>query len=66
MCGIKYSLEEAFKFCWSSFADEHNTFPKSTRRNVKLNKFAFGTPSEADPGFFLGGGALLRNGVIDW
>ena len=29
---------------WSSFADEHNTLPKSTRRNVKLNKFAFGTP----------------------
>ena len=26
------------------FADEHNTFPKSTRRNVKLNKFAFRTP----------------------
>ena len=22
--------------------------------------------SEADPGFFVGGGALLRNGVIDW
>ena len=26
------------------FADEHNTFPKLTRRNVKLNKFAFRTP----------------------
>ena len=22
--------------------------------------------AEADPGFFVGGGALLRNGVIDW
>ena len=22
--------------------------------------------SEGDPGFFVGGGALLRNGVIDW
>ena len=22
--------------------------------------------SESDPGFFVGGGALLRNGVIDW
>ena len=42
--GIYSSLEEAFEFCWSSFADEHNTLPKSTRRNVKLNKFAFGTP----------------------
>ena len=37
------TLEEAFEFCWSSFTDEHNTLPKSTRRNVKLNKFAFGT-----------------------
>ena len=41
---IVFSQEEAFEFCWSSFADEHNTFPKSTRRNVTLNKFAFGTP----------------------
>ena len=32
-----------FEFCWSSLADEHNTSPKSTKRNVKLNKFAFGT-----------------------
>ena len=35
---------KAFEFCWSSFLDEHNTLPKSTRRNVKLNKFAYGTP----------------------
>ena len=42
ICGIYSSLEEAFEFCWSSFAEEHNTSPKS--RNVKLNKFAFGTP----------------------
>ena len=26
-----------FEFCWSSLADEHNTLPKSTWRNVKLN-----------------------------
>ena len=38
------SLEETFEFCWSSFADERNTLPKSTRRNVKLNIFAFGSP----------------------
>ena len=44
MCGIQSSLEEAFQFCWSLFADKHNTFPKSTRRNIKLNKFAFETP----------------------
>ena len=36
---VEYILE----FCWSSLADEHNTLPKSTRRNVKLNKFAFET-----------------------
>ena len=42
--GIYYSLEEAFEFCWSSFADEHNTLVKSTSRNVKLNKFGCGTP----------------------
>ena len=35
---------EAFEFFWRSFADEHNTLLKLTRRNVKLNKFAFGTP----------------------
>ena len=40
ICGIYSSLEEACEFCWSSFTDEHN----SNRRNVKLNKFAFGTP----------------------
>ena len=42
--GLYSSLEEAFKFFWSSFADEQNTLPKSTKRNVKLNKSAFGTP----------------------
>ena len=44
ICGIYSSLEEAFEFCWSSLADEHNTLPKSTRRHVKLDKFVFGTP----------------------
>ena len=44
ICGIYSSLEEEFEFCWSSTADEHNALPKSTRRNVELNKFAFGTP----------------------
>ena len=43
-CRIYSSLEEAFEFCWSSFADEHNTSPKSTKRKVNLIKFAFGTP----------------------
>ena len=41
---VEYILEEAFEFCWSSFADEHNTLVKSTRRNVKFNKFACGPP----------------------
>ena len=39
---VEYILEEAFEFCWSSFTDEHNTLVKSTRRNVKLNKFGCG------------------------
>ena len=37
-------LEQAFEFYWSSFADEHNTSPKSITKNLKLNKFAFATP----------------------
>ena len=44
ICGIYSSLGEAFEFCWSSLANEHNTLPKSTRRHVKLDKFVFGTP----------------------
>ena len=48
ICGINSSLEEAFEFCWSSLADEHNNLPKSTRRHVKLDKFVFGTPWLAD------------------
>ena len=44
VCGICSSLDEAFEFCWIWFADEHNTLPKLTRSNIKLNKFAFGTP----------------------
>jgi len=43
ICKTYSSLEEAFEFCWSLPADGRNTFPKSTRRNVKLKKFAFGT-----------------------
>ena len=42
--GIYSSLEEAFEFYLSSFTDEHNTLVKSIRRNVKLNKFGYGTP----------------------
>lgn len=44
--GIYTSLEEAFH--WSSFTGEHNTLslPKLTRRNAKLNKFAFWKPHD--------------------
>ena len=47
-------------------------------RVIALKKLKLGYPeklskkcqrllnTEADPGFFVGGGALLRNGVIDW
>ena len=38
ICGTHSSPEEAFEFCWISFTDEHNSLPKSTRWNVKLNK----------------------------
>ena len=44
ICGIQSSLKEAFEFCWSSLADEHNTFPKSTIRHVKLDTFTVGIP----------------------
>ena len=32
--------------------------------SFQVYKWVLGT--EADPGFFLGGGAPLRNGVTDW
>ena len=44
--GIYSSLEEAFEFCLSSLADEHNTLPKSTRRHVKLDKFIIWNPHD--------------------
>ena len=34
--------------------------------NVIASVSCFQTITEADPGFFLGGGAPLRNGVTDW
>ena len=43
-CGIYTLLEEVFEFCWSLFANDHNTLPKLTRRIVKLIIFAFETP----------------------
>ena len=48
VCGTKSSPGEAFEFCWSSLADKHNTLPKSTRRNLKLDILIFGTPSLQD------------------
>ena len=46
---VKCKRDESLTICeWSSFTDEHNTLPKSTRKNVKWNKFAFGTPSQPD------------------
>ena len=41
---LQSSPEEAFEFCWSLLADEHNTLLKSTRRHAKLDKFIIGTP----------------------
>ena len=34
--------------------------------DYKSNDAGLSPTSEADPGFFIGGGALLRNGIIDW
>ena len=34
----------SLEFSWTSFADVHNTLPKSTRRYIQFNKFAFRTP----------------------
>ena len=45
---IVFSRRSINEFSWSSFADERNSFPKSNRKNVKLNKFAFGTPWISD------------------
>ena len=33
----QYSLERAFEFCWSSFAEEYKTLPKSTMRKNGAN-----------------------------
>ena len=33
--GIYSSLEEAFEFRWSLFADEHKALPKFTWKNIK-------------------------------
>ena len=33
---------------------------------TRLNIFIINSLPEADPGLFVGGVALLRNGVIDW
>ena len=44
MSGIYSALEEAFEFCWSSFADEHNTLPKSTRKNEKIEQICILNP----------------------
>ena len=40
----KTVLEKASEFCWSSFAVERKTLPWSTRRNMIINKFTFGSP----------------------
>ena len=46
ICGIYSSLEKAFESCWGLFADEHNTLPKSARKNVKLELERNGWKSE--------------------
>ena len=41
---MEYSLLWQKHLSFAGFTDEHNTLPKSTRRKVKLNKFAFENP----------------------
>ena len=41
---VEYSLLYKKHLSFAGVVDEHNTLPKSTRRNVKLNKFVLGTP----------------------
>ena len=39
-----FFIEEAFESYWRSLADKNKQLPKSTRRNIKSNKFSFGRP----------------------
>ena len=55
--GIAVYQEETVFHCIQSFTTD------SYFGNGKDNS---GYHSGADPGFFLGGGAPLRNGVTDW
>ena len=43
ICGIQSSLE-AFEFCWSSFADEHNTFTKIDQEKRKIEVICICSP----------------------
>ena len=38
------SVEAAFEFCWSSFADENYTLPKWTRREAKFEQICIWNP----------------------
>ena len=43
ICGI-YSFLEAFEFCWSSLADEHNTLPKIDKEKRKIEQICIWKP----------------------
>ena len=44
MSGTYSSLRKAFEFCLSSFTVKYKTWPQSSRRNTKVNKFPYRTP----------------------
>ena len=57
---LSYSTLSCFKMCLWNLSQHFRNL--EMRRNTSTHD----TFSGADPGFFLGGGAPLRNGVTDW
>ena len=51
ICGIYSFREEAFEFCWSSLADEHNSFTKIDQKTSKIGQIYIWNPMTT--GFFM-------------
>ena len=75
---MEYSLLWKKHLSFAGDRSQHNALPKSTRRNVRLNKFTFGTPwlpdlschqygiSAAKTQTFLCEERARRNGCFHW